>query len=513
MPVDVAVSASGDSSAPPVNAQALNRKARLGMLALGARGVVMQLIVLGGDIYLRRRLQPSDFGLFAIVQFALALFVQFGDVGLASALIQQHEVPSHRKLASAWTLQVMIAVVLTTGLWFGAPLLLEFWSQLPARSIWIFRALCLNLLLTSLRLVPTLLMERNLEYPKLSALDVVLTGTYYIAAVSFVARGWGVMSLAAAIVIQGVCGVIGAFLLKPWLPKLVLDVALLKPIVRFGVQFQLKNVVGFLSAAIAPVYAGRVLGQAQLGLINWGQSTAFFPLRLVDIMARVSFPLYSRLRAMPDEFARVVERAILVSALGTLFFVGFGLGLGDCLVKVVYSDRWQAALPIFYVYAIGISIGFVHPVVAPVIDALGKTYINLRLMLSWTLAICIMVAFLTPRWGTLGFAIGYCTPMMLGNVVVVVIARQLVPGMRLWPHARAFLVGAAAIALVGRYGFAPHITGVFTFIAAVVTLALIYMAIVALLDRSAMRALLSLRRGRKDATQSSAAQTPPPTAG
>ena len=35
----------------------------------------MQLIVLGGDIYLRRRLEPADFGLYAIVQFALAIFM------------------------------------------------------------------------------------------------------------------------------------------------------------------------------------------------------------------------------------------------------------------------------------------------------------------------------------------------------------------------------------------------------------------------------------------------------
>src|SRR5262249_28216107 len=150
------------------------------------------------------RLEPGDFGIFAIVQFALALFAQFGDVGLASALIQQHEPPVKRQLASAWTLQFLISLALTATLWLGAPLLLEFWSSMPPRSIWIFRALSINLLLTSLRLVPTLLMERNLEYPKLSALDVILTGTYYLAAVTFAARGWGAMSLAGAILAQGV---------------------------------------------------------------------------------------------------------------------------------------------------------------------------------------------------------------------------------------------------------------------------------------------------------------------
>jgi O-antigen/teichoic acid export membrane protein len=482
---------------PVIDARVLHRKARLGMLALGVRGVLMQLTVLGGDIYLRRRLEPSDFGIFAIVQFALALFMQFGDVGLASALIQQHEPPTKRQLASAWTLQMLVSLALTSALWLGAPLLLRFWSDMPPRSIWIFRALSINLLLTTLRLVPALLMERNLEYPKLSALDVILTGTYYIAAVTFASFGWGVMSLAAAILIQGACGVIGAYALKPWLPTPVLDRALLRPIVRYGVQFQMKNVVAFMSSAIAPVYAGRTLGQAQLGLINWGQSTAYFPLKLVEIMARISFPLYSRLRTDPEEFARSLERAVAVSAMGTLFFVGMGIGLGHCIVHVVYGDKWLPALPMFYVYAVGIAVGFIHPVVAPAIDALGKPQLNLRLMLGWTVAIGVLVSILTPRWGAFGFAIGYCVPMVIGNAIVIVVVRRLVPGLSLWPRVRALIVGSLSIALVGRFGLAPYVSGVLTFSAAVVTTALIFLAVVAALDRTVIREILALTRIRK----------------
>jgi O-antigen/teichoic acid export membrane protein len=485
---------------PLVDTRALQRKARVGMLALGVRGVLMQLTVLGGDIYLRRRLEPSDFGIFAIVQFALALFMQFGDVGLASALIQQHEPPTKRQLASAWTLQMLVSLVLTSALWLGAPLLLRFWSDMPPRSIWIFRALSINLLLTTLRLVPALLMERNLEYPKLSALDVILTGTYYAAAVTFASLGWGAMSLAAAILIQGTCGVIGAFALKPWLPRPAFDRALLRPIVRYGVQFQMKNVVAFMSSAIAPVYAGRTLGQAQLGLINWGQSTAFFPLRLVEIMARISFPLYSRLRTDPTEFARSLERAVAVSAMGTLFFVGMGLGLGQCIVHVVYGDKWLPALPMFYVYATGIAVGFLHPVVAPAIDALGKPQVNLRLMLSWTVAICALVAILTPHWGALGFAIGYCVPMVLGNAVVLVVVRRLVPGLRLWPRMRALILGAISIAVVGRFGMAPYVLGVFTFSAAVLACAAIFLAVVGAFDRTVIHDILVLIRIRKSET-------------
>jgi PST family polysaccharide transporter len=477
---------------PHVDSAALQKKARRGMIALAIRMVLTQLTVLGGDVYLRRRLEPSDFGIFAVVQFALLLFMQLGDVGLASALIQQREEPTQRQLGSAWTFQLLVSLAFTTALWVGAPLLVDFWHDMSPQSIWVFRALSVDLLLTSLRLVPSLLMERRLEYGKLSTLDVILNGTYYVTAVTFATLGFGVMSLAGAVLIQGLGGVVGAFVMCPWRPSLVLDRAALRPIVRFGVQFQVKNAVGFLSSAIAPVYAGRVLGQKQLGYITWGQTTAFFPLRLVEIMSRVSFPLYSRLRFDRDAFGRSLERAVVVSAMGTLFFVALSLGLGPNLVRVVYGEKWVPALPLFYIYAAGFTVGFLHPVVAPALDALGKPHVNMRLMIGWTVAIAILVAITTPIWGAVGFAIGACIPMVLGNFVVIVILKGLIPERRLWPRIRALLLGAVVTGLVDRFALAPVANGVVSFTLAVLASAALFLTVVGIFDRSAIHEIVEL---------------------
>jgi hypothetical protein len=80
----------------------------------------------GRDVYLRRRLEPADFGLYAVVQFALAIFLQFGDVGLASALVRQKAQPTRRELSSAWSFQMLVTGSITLVLWLGAPLMLAF---------------------------------------------------------------------------------------------------------------------------------------------------------------------------------------------------------------------------------------------------------------------------------------------------------------------------------------------------------------------------------------------------
>lgn len=464
------------------------------MVALVVRTVLMQLTVLGGDVYLRRRLEPADFGLYAIVQFALAIFMQFGDVGLASALIRQHEQPTRRELSSAWCLQMLVAATITLILWSGAPLLLEFWPDMSPDGVWVLRALSVDVLLSSARLLPSMLMERELEYGKLSALDVILNITYYVTAIGLAWGGYGVMSLAYAVLARGVCGVVGAHLLRPFRPSLILDRALIRPIMHFGVRFQLKSIVGFLCTALAPVYGGRVLGQAQLGFINLGQSTANFPLRLVDVMARVSFPLFSRLQNERKAFAQTLERGLMVSAMGVLFYVGLTLGLGPNLFQVVYGEKWLPSLPLFYVYSIAGAIGFVHPVVAPAIDALGKPGLNLKLMVSWTIAMAVLVAIMTPRWGALGFAVGFCIPVVLGNAVVLVILKHMVPEIRLWARIRSLIVGGLAVAALGRLLLGPLCQGPLSFGLGVLASALLFLGVVGLLDRSAITEILSLVR-------------------
>ena len=90
----------------PLSAVALRQRATFGVIALVVRMIVLQLTILGGDVYLRRLLQPADFGAFAIAQFALSFFTYFGDAGLGGALIQQKDEPTDIALSSIWCLQM-----------------------------------------------------------------------------------------------------------------------------------------------------------------------------------------------------------------------------------------------------------------------------------------------------------------------------------------------------------------------------------------------------------------------
>ena len=227
-------------------AERLRRAARFGVIALVARTVVLQAAGFAGSVALARLLSPEDFGVFAIVQFALSFFTFFGDAGLAGSLIRQPHEPTQSELSSAFFFQLGMALCVV-GIVFAAAGSLHYaWPDLPASAGWLMRALAVDLLLTALRTVPSILLERGLKFGKLAALEVVIQLSFIVTAIAMAALGFHAWALVSAVLVQGTLSLIGAYLLRPWRPSLVYDRVALRPILKFGIVDQLKNVVHFV---------------------------------------------------------------------------------------------------------------------------------------------------------------------------------------------------------------------------------------------------------------------------
>lgn len=493
---DVPAAAPSDAPPPEGDAHAvatLKRKATLGVIVLVLRTALLQLVVLGGNVYLSRILTPGDFGAFAIVQFAIAFFALFGDAGLGGALIQKKEAPTQEELSSVFWLQVLLtgSVVVVVGI--ASSFLVRIWPSLPPNAAWLMRAMSVEFMLTALRVIPAILLERQLAYGRLSFLELVLQVVFYVSAIVFARMQLGLLALVFAALLQGTAGLIVAYSLRPWRPSFTMKRALLRPILRFGLAFQGRTILGFVNGAITPIFAGAMLGKTALGLNNWAQTTAYFPLKLVEIMGRVSFPLFSRLQHDERAFATSLERSVQICAMATLFFVALFFGLGPNVIHVIYTDQWMPALPILWVYATVITVGFLAPLIAPALDALGKPGVLLRLSVFWTaLNWVVVIGVMYFKRTPLAFAVAYGVHVVVGNLAVVWVMLKLMPDTKLWPRLRASLAAAVATALVGRKLLSPWAMHPGSFVLAVLASLALFASVVVLLDRSLIKDAMAI---------------------
>jgi PST family polysaccharide transporter len=177
-----------DAAAPPAaegqGVDKYKKRALLGGLALAARTGLAQLIILGGTVVLARRLLPAEFGAFAMIQFALAALTVFGDAGLAGALVQRKAPPTQRELSSVFFAQLGLGAIVFVLASLLGELLPWIWPDLPEGSPWILRALAFSFVLTSSRVVSMLLLERELQFVRVSILDTINSVVFYLVASS-----------------------------------------------------------------------------------------------------------------------------------------------------------------------------------------------------------------------------------------------------------------------------------------------------------------------------------------
>jgi len=463
-----------------------------GIATLVSRTVALQLVTLAGMVVLMRVLGPREFGVFAIMQTVLALVQIFADVGVAGALIRQPEAPSARQLSSVLYLQAGAASALMVIVIAIASPLLRLWPDLPADAPWLLRVLALDFVIASMRLPPMLLLERRLQFGRIAAMDVAGSIAYYATAVSLALAGFGVWALIGGVLGQALLVTIAAYAITGWRPILCFDAAALAPLLRFGVAQQTRNVLAMISESVTPFWGGRMLGITAVGLVNWSRQTAYFCLRAVDIVGRVGFPLFARLQHDRARLGESLGRAIHLCAFVTLGWVAICVALGGPITRWIFSTQWVPAVPYLIVFACAMTIGFVTPIAAVALDAIGRPGVVARASVGWTIWNWVAVVVATARWHTLGFTIGYASHVVAGNIAMLIIVHRALPATRLWLRFRAPAAGAVITAAVSRLVLLPHVGGLVTLTLAIAATIACYGAIVFAIDGRALARALSI---------------------
>ena len=89
--------------------------------------------------------------------------------------------------------------------------------------------------LSSLKTIPSILLERKLDFQKLIIPQVAETVGFYAVAVILAWYGWGVSSFTWAVLVRGFIGLILMYAISPWRISIGFSRGVAKKLLRFGV--------------------------------------------------------------------------------------------------------------------------------------------------------------------------------------------------------------------------------------------------------------------------------------
>lgn len=431
---------------PALEVGQIGRRGRAAVVQLAVRTGLLRVISLIGTVLLARMLAPADFGIFAVIVLLTSALTPFGDLGLGATLIQRREPPTERDLATAFTAQQVMWLILLALAWLAAPLIRLAGPDIPADAEWMIRVAALAVYLNQLRSVPVAMMSRVLRFGPLAAIDVVQQVVYAVVAVALALAGAGAWSFVIALLAQFGIGAVLTFAAWGHRPQIGIDRASLRGMLGFSLTFQATYILSLLREAIVPVFGGLAGGVSAIGYLNFGQRFGRLLGGIDEIISRVAFPVFSRLQGDDHRRAQALVHVVETTALAFGLVLAWAIAVAPTLIEVAFSETWLPATPVFQLTAVSVLIGLPTTFMRILAFSMGMA----RPMLIWTLIPLLVTfavfPFLLITLGLLGGGIGFVVFALVQLLGFTWSTRHLTPfpWLRL---ARIYLIAAVAAGL------------------------------------------------------------------
>lgn len=399
-------------------------------------------------VVLARLLTPADYGLFAIALSVQLVGQNLAELGLPAALVRMPEAPPVALQAA--TIGFLLAI--TSAI--AAAILLVAFVVVPglggvSKILDVASITLLALPLYATRAVPMAMMDRQMSFGRVAAVEAADTVGFNLFALAAALAGFGVFSLAGAVPFGAMLGMIMAWLIQPSARRPRFDLSRIKPLIGFGSRV----------SALGMLYLGRDLGfVAVVGALGGAPMAGFyamakrlfsFPTALAAAVSRVGLPALSQSQGeRPEQTARMIGQIALVCGLPLALVAGsiqplitvvlgndwlptedivlFGslsMMLGASLAAPINSYCLAEGKPNAPVAAIGIELATSFLLVAALIGALAETGIGIAMSTGTLAAAAVLLASIHPAVRAGAWAIVRATAVS----VVAAAAGQIVP--------------------------------------------------------------------------------------
>jgi O-antigen/teichoic acid export membrane protein len=316
--------------------------ARLGVRSLG----------LVSTMILARLLVPEDFGLIALAMSVVALLDTINQFGFETPLIQKRDA-TRDDFDSAWTLNILLAVIVATGIVLMAPLAAGFFKEPRVEEIlyWIAAGNCF----LAFQNIGVVKFRKQLNFRRDFALQV--TQKAAMLAVTIPLAFWlrSYWAMVAGMVAGNIAAVAVSYLFLPYRPRFCLKSA--RMLFGFSKWIQVTSMLRYVRDRGYVLIMGRLLDASAMGLFSVAKEVgSTVPNTLIAPLNRAVMPGYARMAHDP-ELLRDGYRSML--GLVALVTVPASVGiaaLAALIVPVALGPKWQAAVPLLGILSLaGIS--------------------------------------------------------------------------------------------------------------------------------------------------------------
>jgi len=401
----------------------IKRKSIISTLSLFVQSGYSAFLGLAANLVVTILLSPKIFGIYITTLSIISVLNYFSDIGLAASLVQKKEVTNNDIKTTFTVQQILICSIISIG--FLLTNFVKSFYKLPSEGITLYWALLLAFFISSLKTIPSILLERKIQFQKIVLVQIIENTVFYIAVIILAFLNFGLLSFAIAVLLRAIVGLIVIYSISFWIPQIGVSSKSLKKLLSFGLPFQASSFLALFKDDLIILFLGKILGFEALGYIGWAKKWAEAPIRIImDNISRVLFPVFARIQNDKEKIAHLVEKIIKYQ---TSLLAPIILGMALIMEKVVFIipkySKWTPAIPLFYLFCVSAFFSSYSSPFINLFNALGYAKIPFIFMTVWTISTWILTPLLTKFFGIYGFPITIVI-MSVSSIFVMLKAKK-----------------------------------------------------------------------------------------
>lgn len=304
-----------------------------------------QVVTFIVSIVLARILNPSDYGIVAIILTFTTLASVFVTCGFSVSLIQKHDA-DYIDYSSIFYVQLLLGIILYVVLFFTAPYISLFYENKYSELVPMLRVLSLQIPITSVNNMQQTYISKHLIFRKLFISSLIGGISSGVIGIVMAYSGFGGWALVAQYLCMTIINTIVLLFIIPWHPTLRFSFERVIPLLRFGWKVLMSELISAIYVEIRALIIGKKYTSEELAYYNKGKQIPSLLISNINTTIQsVMFPAIADIQHNPNQVKNAVRRSIRIS---TYIVCPLLIGLASVsepLIRVLLTDKWVFCVP------------------------------------------------------------------------------------------------------------------------------------------------------------------------
>lgn len=338
---------------------------------------LMQLVVL------THFLEPSAFGLMALVTVVIGFSQAFADMGITNAIIHKQEI-SALQLSTLYWINVLAGIAVFAFVAALAPAVSYLYNEPQLTALIIIVALTFIIQPFGQQYIA--LLQKEMRFNEMAKIDIVGKLVSLVVAIVLAYLLCGVYALVyatlAGVIVQTALYMITGY--RQHRPAFVFNIHEVKAFLGFGVYQMAEKTINYFNTQVDTLLIGKLLGTEILGIYSVAKQLIMRPAQVINpIVTKVTFPLMAKLQDDQEKLKNIYLKTLYY--LSTVNFPIYALIIifAPELVTLLMGNQWTAAIPIIQILSLYGAIRSTGNPVGSLLLAKGKV----KLGFYWNLGL------------------------------------------------------------------------------------------------------------------------------